>query len=811
MRESYRTAAVMLALAGIALADRAGLPVPAAARALAALGLVSIAPGWALARRLHPEGGLPIRIPLAFALSQGAIALLVLLFFYSGLPLAALLPPLLALPFLAGGRARERARSIGGGGTAVLLVAAALFVTLVSSPRTGFRADTHDHVGTVRRMIDRGDLFPGEYFHADREGELDPRKGTGHTAFALASAFADADPSDSSPALRAFQTAITIFAFHALARAVLRSPGGAWTALLLFLAFFRGGFGNEWFHTAGYPGKGGVPLYFIAASLLVEGTREGRGGRARYGAAALTAAGAAGVHAFAGVLCLLGGGALLAACLFHRPLRARAGEAGLLFAAVLLGVLPFALFRAAETYGPANPLHLHRQGALLLPGGLSVIDPVTLLRATGFGGLFPFLLLPFIASPEERFGPGEAFLLASSLLVLFVIANPLVFPLAESGGGYLTRRLPLLAPGSLVIAAVLRRGWTAPRRPKTVLPALGAAALSLVALVSAASRAEARGALPGEGAEEIRSWRGAIEEVARTIPADATVLADPVTAYALFGEGRCRVTSVIDQHSSPNDEGAARRIADTQRFLRGRMPDDAADALLLRHRVDYVLVNDLFRGDFRTWNASIHVSSFRTALRRLQSRPDRFLPVDAPPGIHLFRVAGTPLPTAEREPPRLEATAGGPPVDAPMPGGVRLVAGRVEEDRVAPGEKFWFDTTWEMTLPEADGVPMAIFVRARPVGDGGEERFSLRRDPAKRTWGTYPLGDYGYPYILWKEGDRVTDRHRSRVPRGCPPGTYRIEVIADPQRFFPVRRFAGLDRGAIRSGWTTIDTLEVTP
>ncbi|MFH1277017.1 MAG: hypothetical protein ABIK65_01345 [Candidatus Eisenbacteria bacterium] len=811
MRERIMTAAVMAALAAIALSDRAGIPVPAGARALAALGLVTVVPGWSLARRLLPAGGTALRVPLAFALSQGALALLVILFFYARLPLPALLVPLSALPLVVAGRSGPNVPREGGGrGTVVLLVAAAVLVSLVSSPRAGFRADTYDHVGTVRRMIDRGHVFPGEYFHKDREGELDPRKGTGHTAFALASAVAGTDPTAAYAPLRLFQTAVMIFAFHGLARAVLGSPGAAWTAVVLLLAFFRGGFSNEWFHTAGYPGKGGVALYFVAASLLVDGVRKGGADRSRWGATALAAAGAAGVHAFGGILCLLGGGAFLAGCLIHPPLRPRAGAAGFLFAALLVGILPLALFRAAETYGPANPLHLHRQGALLLPGGLSVIDPVTLLRAAGFGGLFPFLLLPFIASPERGFGAGETFLIAASVLVLFVLANPLVFPLAESGGGYLTRRLPLLAPGSLVIAAALRRGCASPRRLRTALPAAAAGAFTLVALFSSVSRAEARRTLPGAAEAETRSWTEAAREVAKILPAEATVLADPVTAYHLFGEGRSFVTCVIDQHSSPNDAAAARRIADTQRFLRGGMPDGAADALLEHHRVDYVLVNDLFPGDFRTWNASIHVASFRRALRGLERRPDRFAPLSAPPGLHLFRVVGGPAPT-ETEPPHLEPSAGGPALAAPMPGGARLVAGRVEEERVAPGGKFWFDTTWEMTLPEADGVPMALFVRARLVGEGGKESVSLRRDPAKRTWGTYPLGDLDYPYILWREGDRVTDRHRSRVPGECPPGAYRIEVIADPQRFFQVRRLAGLERGAIRSGWTVIDTLEVAP
>jgi len=802
--------AIWLLLWGAALSARAGAGLPEEVRIAAALGALLLLPGWWIAERLKAESPARVLLPLSYGLTHGLLALSVVLFHLVRFPIDHLVWPLFLLglgtAILAPPeRSRERDRT----GTAVLLLIVAVLV-LFSGPRTGFWTDTYDHVGTVRVMAaGGGDPFPGEYFHADRNGIPDPRKGTNHTAFALACRVAGVDPAAGSVSFWAVHVLLLLAAFFWLAESVLGGRGMAWTATILLLILFRGGPAGEWLHTAAYPGKAGITLYFTIAALSIEMCRRGTGRRGELAAAAILGAGAGGVHAFSAILSITAVAVFAAGLFLHRRLRRRAGVALVCLAAIAAGCAPLVLFRALETYDPANPIHLHRQGVLLLPGGLSVIEPLTLFKAVGFAGIVSYLFLPFVLPPGKGIDTGTVFLLAASIAVLLVIANPFLFPFLESRGGYLMRRFPLLAPSSLLFAAVLRRGWAGRRRAAALLPALAAVAVILFSLQTSLANARSKRPLPFGGPEHHVPWTVSLREAADAVPPGATVLTDPVTGYTLFGIDGVHTVGVIDQHSSPNDPNGARRLADSQRFLRYEMSDGEADAILERWNVDYVLFNNMFPSEFRTWNAYIHPGSFRRGLARVEARPDRFEPVESPDGIRLFRVGGRAAPLEEKTR-RADPSIGGPARSAAMPAAeIVLLEARLETKSASPGEGIWLGTRWEMTGEEAGAVPLVLFVRAGRTGAERGEKFSLRRKPGEKPWGKFPLGGSAAPYLLWQRGDRVLDRHFFRVPRGCPPGAYEVEVTVDPARFFPVRKLSGLDRGAVREGWTVIDTLEV--
>ena len=133
----------------------------------------------------------------------------------------------------------------------------------------------------------------------------------------------------------------------------------------------------------------------------------------------------------------------------------------------------------------------------------------------------------------------------------------------------------------------------------------------------------------------------------------------------------------------------------------------------------------------------------------------------------------------------------------------------VDDHGIAPGDGVYLATLWEKGPGEAV-VPAILYVRGVAEGETGGERFSLGRDLRRAPWGVFRLGGDGDPYLLWREGERIIDRHFFRVPAPCGPGRYRIEVTVDGVSFFPVRRLSGLERGAVRGGWTVVDTLEVT-
>jgi hypothetical protein len=773
--------AIFLLLWGTAATLR---PLAGEARVFAALAALTLLPGWWIAGRLRPGSPLRVRAPLAFGVSHGVIALSALFLHLAGLPLRALYAPL----FLLGGWSaamppppppEERKRAHGW-----MLALLALLLVLSAHPRDGFWTDAYDHIGTARFQAALGDPLPGEYFHAGREGLLDPRKGTNHTVFALSSLLTGVDPGEGYSAFWAFHVALLVFAVFWLAESV------------------------EWLGTAGYPGKAGLLLYFPAIALAVENCRRKRRARGLLLAALLGAA-AAGVHAFAAILGWLGIGALAAGLLSVRRLRAEGVETAAFLGANIAGALPFLLFRRLAMYPPSNPLHLQPGGALLLSENFAIIDPIMLAQALGLAGLVSFLLLPFVTPASRGFGVGEMFLVSASVLLVLLVLNPFLFPWIDGKLGYLTRRLPLLIPSGFVLAAVVRRGWEGRYRVRAVGPAILAAAAVAVTVGSPAARLDPPRTATVKTTDSASAWMGPLRTAARAVPAGATVLTDPVTGYALFGMARIHPVAVLDQHSSPNDPDAAVRLAESQRFLWGGISDGSADRILDKYDVDYLLINELFPSDFRTFNAYVRLRTFRERRANLDARPERFEKLGAPEGLHLYRVVGTAA-APEPDPPRRARPTGGPERSEEVRGFL-LLGGRCREERLHPGQGAWIVTGWEAPGSDAGALPLELRVRGRRGGDWAPERMAIRRDPALRPWAAHPLGEPGYPYILWRAGDVVTDSVFVRVPIGCPPGAYELQVLLDECRFFPLRRLSGLERGAVRSGWTPIDTLEVLP
>ena len=695
-------------------------------------------------------------------------------------------------------------------GTRLLtIVAITLSLALFLSPNIGFRTDAYDHIGAIRHMTERGDTWPGEYFHPDRLDNLDPRKGSNHTALAMVSLLTGEDPLDTWTPFWVFHLLILLLAFFRFAEVTLGGRGGAWIALALLLLLFRGGPSGEWFRTMAYPGKSGLILHYLLIAFAIESP--GRKSRGKWlVCGAILGAGLAGVHIFFALLSGLALLVLLAAILLSPSARGLAGEKLRYALAVSAGCFPLLLFRYLRTYDPANPVHLHRQGALILPGNLAVIDPIALAGIIGLAGGVAFILLPFLFDKGRPATTGTLYLAAALLAVFLIVLNPVLYPILERKGGYLLRRIPLLAPIPVVLAALIRRGWAGRKRWRAALP--GGAALIAVLITFHTSCVYARSMreLPFHSGEENLPWIGPLVELTGKIPAGSTVLTDPVTAYTLYGMNRLHITAVIDQHSSPNDPDGAARIADTQRFFLRDPGDGGMDRIVERYGVDYVLINHLFRIDFRTYNTFIDAESYREAKERLDRRPDRFLPVTAPRGLSLYKVVGKPVIGAD-DPPVRQPFLDGPDPYAPLPGGLRLRGGRIGTNEAAPDEIVSITTLWELEQDEPEAMPALLFIRGRKEGDPGNERISWKRKPEKMEWQKVPLGGHADPYTIWQKGDRITDRHRFRVPAVTPPGRYRIEVTIDPTPFFAVRRLQGLERGAIRTGWTVIDTLEVRP
>ncbi len=755
-------------------------------------------PGIFLARRLGGGGTFSRRVTLGFATTHGALALLVLAGHFAGASLGVLLATLavlsLAAAFLPPG-------TKSGGSSAAegpILLAGTLLLVMISGARIGYRTDAWDHIGSVRNMEARGDLLAGEYFHADRATELDPRKGTNHTLFALSCRLTGIDPLRGWNAFRAVHVFFFLCAFLWFSRAVLGGGPGAWAGATLLALFGRFGPAGDRLAAAGYPGTAGYILFLAGVALALDAFRRGD----RNAAPFLAGAGAAGIHIFYPVLA---GAAFAVFLLLPRSLvsrfgsRATFGRAAALF---LAGAAPFFLFRLAVSYHTANPLHLHTQGVLLLPFGLSILDHRGLAQVFGPAGWLSLLLLPFLRLPGRPWEAGELFLAATWAATLLILVNPFLFPVLENRLGYLTRRFALLAPWPLVLGAILTRPLGGPRTARTVIPALFAAGAVLLSFSPSSALRGGPVRTGGNAVADGADMAKAIDTVGEMLPPRSTLLTDPVTGYVLYGRTLLLPTAVIDQHSSPNDALAAQRIADTQRALHPRWDERSTGEIVDRLGADYVLVNEMFKTGFHTWNVFIDPANVAAARRKFDARPDRYRPLDAPEDFHLYRVerSGEGDSAGGKETARPAATESRGWETAGRP---TLLGASVEPATAAAGELVHLTASWLAPEEGAGPLPMNLYVRAVPEGE------SVRR--RVKPWAVRRLGGDADPYLLWEGNYRAVTEDGIRIPAGTRPGRYRFEIALRPFPFFPVddlRRLNSPRGGA--SPWANAGTVEVT-
>lgn len=796
----FRRIALLLFLAGAAATVRAGMPGATGVYLCAAAAVLLALPGFWTATCFRPDDSLASRIALGFCAWHGVFALLALLFHALGLSLNVLLSTVavfaLAAAFLPGGADTSRRNYREA---AVILVGGVILAS-VAGARIGFRTDAYDHLGGARWMIERGDVLPHEYFHSDRMGELDPRKGTNNTFFALLSLATNVDPVEAWDGFRLFHIFILLAAFHMLAKAAL--PGGVapWAATLIFTLFYRGGPGGQWFTTAGYPGSAGYIVFLVTMAIALSAARQRENYRA--GLPVLLGLAASGIHIFHTVLTALALGTLLATFLLvsrFRPHAARLIRTMALFAA---GSAPLLLFRILAAYDPVNPLHIHPQGIFFLPAGMAILDYQELAHSFGVAGWLSLILLPFVRSHGRPVEPGEAFLAAAWMVTLFLVANPILFPILEERLGYLMRRLPLLIPWPLITGAIVARLFTEKLTPRVALPAVLAVASVLVSFNSS---------LAGWGRESYfqpfddpdgEQFAGALRELDSALPAGSTVLTDPVTGYLLYGRTLLLPVAVIDQHSSPNDPRGGERIIDSQRALHPRWGAEEGVETLDRYGVEYVLINERYKHRFNTWNAHINPDVIRAGRLMFDALPDRFHPLPAPEGMHLYQVVHQPGTDGDVEREMAEFPEG-TRLNHEMSEGISLVTSSIDRTMAKAGEKVTITTAWLASGEDDHFIPLKFVLRGIPAG-------AERRGWGK-PWLVRPLGGSALPYILWKEGDRVVVPDTFRVPEECPPGEYILLLKVEPFSFFRVRAFEELGPWADLSSWVEVARLEVQP
>ena len=806
-------------LAAAALLQQGMLaPLPAFVRLTLAFLVLVIWPGiaWRLAIGSPGPGGAILAPGWALGFGVAWLGLGILLSRVAGLPFTVLSAngaPWAALPWLAATlwAPAEPARTTPLGRSATLAVLAAALLAAAHVARDGppvsYLSDSPDHIGTIRRMLASHDAFPADAFFKDPGPTgADPRKGLWHPGVALVCALARVEP---LPAWRGLSVLLApLFVLNAAAFAFRFGGGlgaavGGWTLLLTY----GGGLSTSYLSEAVFATKLADQLALATITALLADL-DRRTARSRAAVIGL-ALGTIGVHVFGAVQFAIVFGALGVGLL----VRERGGSAALTrlvvtSVAVALAAAPYLGWRAVQAYAPANPLHTQTQGMLELAPGVQVVSFGTMWEWFGPAWvLFPLSLFAWARAARDN---TALLLLTTTLAVTMLMFCPPVVAVLEPRLGYLLMRLPWLLPASAAAAflvAAAREGWRTGRR-LAPLAAVAVLALGLAGPLADAVRAATRDsawphALP---ATSVERWSDALAWMDRELPNGTVVLSDPATSYSIPMLTRHWVTTLVDQHSSPNDALALERMLDARDALDPYASWErtarvvrrwGATAIALNGRFDEPVQLDIWAPS-ASWYAAAHArlerapgafhlvydsdrfSVYTIRADSLEALVDGAVPrpfVRAPSLNDRARRMGDGLPelvsfhVGVTQATRGDTIAGAAEwrVRAPLPAGAYRVG--IRFDRALPAD-----------VPRSAGFVSKLWRKLIERVRG--ERYRFRSDHLPVS------GAYGVD--RWAPTEVVCDSFRVQVPYDVAPGDYVVKVAMAHQPHYPNLRLRDL-------------------
>ncbi len=772
--------------------------------------------GWLRAIGTLPPGGAWLAPGWALGLGVVWLALGILLTRLASLPFPSLLAgsaAWAALPWLAAfaWAPRERREPPGLGAVAGLAVTVAVLLAALHVAHTGpplsVLSDSPDHIGTIRRMLASGDAFPSDAFFRDAgPAGADPRKGLWHPGVALICTLSGADPVAAWSGLAVLLAALFVMnaaSFAFLLGGPLAAAVGGWALLLTC----GGGLGAPYLAEAVFSTKLADQLALTTTAALIRDleTRDARSRAAVLGLALGTIM----THVFGAIQFAITFASLGAGLLW----RERGGSRQLqrLVVTSLLCALvavPYVVFRAGQAYAPVNIIHTQSQGMLELAPGVTIISVGAMWDWMGpLWILFP-LSLPLWARAAST--PAALYLLTTTLAVGALMFLPPVVALLEPRLGYLLMRLPWLLPASAAVAFLVvraRDAWRAGRR------AASAGAVALLAVALAGPLADGERALGSAGASEqahaaagISRWADALAWMDRELPAGTVVLSDPATSYSVPMLTRHWVTSLVDQHSSPNDSLALERILDARDALDPYASWARTAEVVRRWGATAIVLNGRFDEPplLDYWAPS--AAWYESARARFEREPQAFERIYQQDSFTVY--------TVHRE--ALDSLGGGgiarpfvrmaDPDDRPRSMGAglpELVSFRAAATEVACGDTLHGQLEWRAPSPlPAGAYRVALrFDRALPadVPHAPEavskvwrklveklrgERYRFRQDHIPVA------GAYGVD--RWGADEVVRDTFAVVVPFDVAPGDYTMKVAMTRQPHYPNMRLLDL-------------------
>ncbi len=455
---------------------------------------------------------------------------------------------------------------------------------------------------------------------------------------------------------------------------------------------------------------------------------------------------------------------------------------------------------------PSNPIHLESQGLLFVTDTLRTASIGELWAWMGIAWVLVPLAWPWLWS-RGRANSAVLYLLTASVAVALVMYDPLAVALLEPRIGYLLMRMIWLVPFAGILAWLLPElaatAWRAPQRTargwSAAFLALALALLAPAVLDALHVLAHPDSVTAAERAEDPRRWQDAFDWMSEHLEPGQVVLSDPATSYAVPMLTGLFVVTLVDQHSSPNDSLALRRILDARDALDPYASWATTREVVRRYGVGAIVLNDRFaqRPQLDYW-APGH-AWFRAARARFDARPDAFEPAFDTGDLVVYRVRAPVLDTMLAAAPRrpgVEPWAGATTRVAAMGPGLPVVAGFALDrsvasrgdtvhgvlawhaERPAPAGAYSVSVRFDRDLPPGFDPPTLVRKPARKLLEHlRHERYRFREDHLPVA------GQYGVD--LWRSDELVRDSFTVRIPTDVADGSYRVQVRMHRQPHYP--------------------------
>ncbi len=676
---------------------------------------------------------------------------------------------------------------------AVLLVAVFVLV-LRSGPPIGFTSDALDHIAYVTEIRDTGELFPRTAFYADpgANGE-DLRKGLLHVFYGYSAGYLGLAPLAFLTAINAVFAVLLLLCVYSTGILFFGDRKIAVLSAALFLIALDEGFGGTMIRQSFYSHRFGTLffLYVLAfgLSFLTTGNKRDLIPAAIFGFAA------AATHVFFGILVGLAGVTILIwkVCFPQNNGRTHFQRVLLLGAIVVLGMLPYGLFRYLTAFPRANELHGEVQGVVFITQHLYIADPLQVYKWFGPVGIVSLIaIIPLWISRKRHAFLGYAF--AASLTVILVLFNPVLLPPVRNAMTYLIARLNNLCPFYFV-AAYFLLSFSSLKSDKRLLRPFtwGLAFVAIIAVILGLKPVFGKNTftpsvIQSERANSYLLWK---DDLAALTPMDGdkwVIASDPLTAYSVTAFTPNHVVCTFDQHAPPNDVHLEERMRSARDIMSPYTSVAHAAKLLETNRGTHVVINNRFPRGLRLEYWAMTADMFPSIRAKFDSRPDIFEPISDDEAFVVYRWTGIQGGEAESfdRPFVLDSL----PHDFESIGlaagkatleGIRLNGATLEE-----GDPLGIELVWSGSSEyHFRNYMVAVrFDHASPQLPFAGKPFPkiMRKFKEKFTGRRYRFSEYhkirnGFlSPDTWNAGDFVLDETSLRIPSNAAPGEYDVYV-----------------------------------